>query len=893
MQVIISLIIALFSVYAIAQTDGETAMPIDAATPETQEDFEAVNSAEADAFAENTELEMIEVTGSYIKRVDEQGTSPVTVVSDKEAKATGRNSMADVFRESALTNQDTREDSLQGNPGAATAGIGIFDSSRILVLLDGQRLPKMGGSNSVDLNLIPMTAIERVEVLKDGASATYGSDAIGGVMNFITKKNFSGGTVSIRQTSAERGGASQGDVALSFGKTYKKSSFLVAVERKDNSHLADRDRDFSRMSNIAQQGSPSSNYGTVLDLNTGGGITTNPNCPAGNLDAAGICRYDYTTQSWNLPDNEQYSALLTGSYKFNKYLQTRTTTNLVHRKVNTQLAPPPDTVRLTGAQAEQIIPGFTAAGAGDAPVLLFYRLEEAGPRRGEDETNMFNVSQKFYGKVAGTWTWDLTGSFGKSIRRNTGQGYADRRVVVQKMLDKEYLPFAPQGQKGNLNGAFFTTHEGERSEQGTAKFVTTGALYNGGDIVGPIAMAVGGSLNWQSYSTDVDVITSSGNNWGGIGSNGIGTRNYQSLFQELSIFPTDSLEIGLAARFDSYSDFGDAVTPKISASWRATDNFMFRTSLGTGFRAPNLANLYGGRAISYPTFVDAVGEEFYGIPGAGSAQQYQMNTFANPNLQEEQSVFFNLGFVAQPKKNWSIETNFFYAKIKDGVGSPNNGFLIQTEQDQIQQAVDNGASLEQAQQIANAYMQDNFQTTIERGPDGRLISLNRPSAYNVSRNRLQGIDFVISNEARANLLGLPVGIYTRIEHMQFLRSENEPFPGLGMQGQRNIDWKNMISVTGVHRAHSFRIAARTTSGGDTNDSRFVEPGQGSLPTYTAYDLNYTYGKLFGGALTLGIKNVLDEDPPLDFTVQSPGARLDLTTYDIPGRVFFANFDYAF
>lgn len=886
MRALLLLGFCLYFAKAVGQ-DGATAVPIGdllKAQPEKQK--ELVNSEEARQFEETVELQMIEVTGSYIKRVDEEGPSPVKVITQKEARETGQSSVADVFREGAFTNQDIREDSLSSNPGVAAAGIGIFDAERVLTLLDGQRLPKVGGSNYVDLNLIPMSAIERVEILKDGASATYGSDAIGGVMNFITKKNFTGGTVSLQQTSQERGEGSRGNAQVSFGRTYKKGSILVAVERKDNSRMTDQSRDYSRITNVATQGSAAGNFGTLTDLNTGDNFA-NPDCPAGNLDAGGICRYDYTESSWNLPDIGQTSVLVSGEYKFNKHLKSKTTLTAVQRRVEGQLAPPPNTVRLTVAQAESAFgsSGFTAGGDRDAPVLLRYRLvDEAGPRRDVDETNTFFVAQKFHGKIKGSWTWDVTGSFAKSIRRNTGQGYANSQLVVQSILDGSHRPFDTGNKGSDLSDTLITRHLGQRSEQSGIKAVATGTIYNGGKYMGPIAWAIGGSLNWQRYSQDVDSVTAAGNNWGGIGNNGQGSRAYQGLFQEIAMFPTDNLEIGFATRFDNYSDFGNAVTPKVSLAWTITENFLFRSSLGAGFRAPNLGDLYRGDGLDYPTFVDVVGADA-GVPGADRAQQYERFTQQNQNLLEERSRFFNMGFVAQPKKNWSLEANYFYAKINDGVGTPSSSAMIRLEK----QMLDDGMT---AQEVA-AFFKDAYNVTIERASNGALNSISVPAALNVATERLHGIDLALTHQGSIRLFNTPIRVFTRMEHQQFLNVESESFPGDGMRFDRNIDWKNTASVTGLIGANSLRMAARTVSGGDTFFSEVTGAPEGSLPTFTAYDLSYTHGKFFGGAITAGIKNVFNDTPPLDETEFAPGDRLDRTIYDIPGRIFFANLDYAF
>jgi iron complex outermembrane recepter protein len=153
-----------------------------------------------------SKVEKIEVTGSHIKRIDVEGPAPVLTLDQEYLTRTGFNNVADVLRDTTVASfGGARESSLQGGAytGASTTSLRGFGSDRILILLDGKRLPTLGGSSSVDLALIPMAAVERIEILKDGASAIYGSDALGGVINIITKRNYDGSSVEIGYTQPE------------------------------------------------------------------------------------------------------------------------------------------------------------------------------------------------------------------------------------------------------------------------------------------------------------------------------------------------------------------------------------------------------------------------------------------------------------------------------------------------------------------------------------------------------------------------------------------------------------------------------------------------------------------------------------------------------------------
>jgi iron complex outermembrane recepter protein len=853
MQVMFTLLCCLFSVFAVAQNDSsETTLPIEEVVQETKT------------------LKKIEVTGSYIKRVDEEAPNPVQTITSETLQKSGYNSVADVFRDNAITSGGVREDSGNGNPGAATTGIGPFGDNSILILLDGNRVPKMGGDNSVDLNLIPMAAIERVEILKDGASALYGSDAIGGVINFITKKNYDGGGVSLGQSLSQAGGADRFDAGVTFGKQFKKGSFNAVMQFRNNGELRDADRDYTKVSNLFVQGSSTADHPTWVDAN---GQSQSPDCPAGQTlnDAQGTkCYFDYSQYSWNMPKLNQYSTLLSGNYKLSENLKLRSQAVLSYRETFTRFAPAPGRFRLTEQQAVNLgIPNVPAGG-----MNVKYRIVEGGGTRDQqDETLSYNVSQSIEGKIAGSWTWDVTGTTGKNDARQEGQGYADIRVL-QSLIDQGiFIPTAAPGNRGDISSAMFTPFQEISSTQDEIRAVATGQLSDS------VSLAIGTAAGWQSYDERADEVTISGNSLGGNGSVGAGSRSNQAVFAEMSAFPTESLELSLAGRYDSYSDFGQTFNPKLSASWQATDKFMFRSSVGTGFRAPNLSNLYGGASVGFPSFIDTPGCV---ASGAGSPNclttQYEVATFANPNLKEENSVFYNFGFVGQPKKNWSIESNFFIADITNSVGPLGGTDLMRA-----------------ANVFGEAYLRDNYNIDIQRDLSGAIEVINMPSAFNLAAISYRGIDFRVTNQTNVKLVGKSFSLVNDFTHIQFLNTEREPFPGAGTV--RNFDnyFKSNIGTTLIRNDHSLRVATRTISGGDKNANIGGLPGDvgyGSLRTHTEFDLNYAVNNLVKKrlALNVGVKNLFDAARPLDETSQQA---LATSIYDPIGRYFYTRVDYTF
>ncbi len=852
MQVLFVLGYCLFSVFAIAQNDASnTTIPLEEVVQETKV------------------LKKIEVTGSYIKRVDEEAPNPVQTITSETLQKSGYNSVADVLRDNALTTGGDRENAINGNPGAATTGIGPFNSDSILVLLDGNRLPKMGGENSVDLNLIPTAAIERIEILKDGASATYGSDAIGGVINFITKKDYNGGSVSLGQSIAEAGGAERTDFFGTFGKTFKRGSVTGIIQYRNNAELASADRPFTTVTDLAVQGSGTSQVGQWTDTN---GDNQFLSCPPDQLvtdDSGSYCLFDYSKYSWEMPKISQYSTLLNANYKLNENIKLKSQVNFTYRDVETRLAPAPGTLQITPAQAAAIGITNPAINPLNGLVDVRYRLLSAGTRDQQDQTTAYNMSQSVEGKIGGSWTWDATGSYADSRGRSDGRGFADTRIL-SGLIGNGYNPLLPLDQQGSIATALTNPYEVTQSRQAEGRIIATGQMSESSSL------AVGASSAWQMYRSEVDDVTAANSSYGGNGGNGFGTRSYEAVFTEASIFPVEDIEIGLAARYDNYSDFGSTINPKLSVSWQANDKLMFRTSVGTGFRAPNLADLYNGGSLGYPRMRDTTGcTAAGGIGPSCSTRQYEVSTNSNPNLTQEKSMYYNAGFILQPKRNWSIESNVFIAKIDDAVGS--------LQMNQVMRAA--GAFGEQ-------FLRDNYQIDIIRNGTGQIDRINMLSAYNISTSVKQGLDFSLTTQSKANV-GVPIDVVFNMSHIQYLKNAEEAFPGLGVQNIQDNYFKNNLNLTAIRNDHSLRSSLRTLSGGDksSNYGAVGAVGGGSLRTHTEFDMNYNKQNLFKKVgFNVGVKNVFNAKRPLDESAQ---VALDTRFYDPIGRYYYTTLNYTF
>ncbi|MCC6137754.1 MAG: TonB-dependent receptor [Bdellovibrionaceae bacterium] len=822
---------------------------------------------------QNVQAKKIVVTGSYIKRVDEEGPAAVQTINKEDLKKQGQNSVADVLRNAAISGGGTRETSGSNQAGTATASLRGFGSGDILVLLNGQRLPKIGGGNTVDLNLIPISAIERVEILKDGASALYGSDALGGVINFITKKDFNGSSITARYSQPEEKGGSRLDILGSTGYSNERFSILGVLQYRNNKAIYDADRDFSKIQDVATQGSPSGSPGYWIDDNgRHPGFPSNP-CPANQIDASDRCRFDYSVYATGLPDIEQVSGMVYGTYKVSENIKA--SLNTIYNRRNTEyvFAPGPGPFDISNAQALAL--GLPAVG----DVTIVHRtVEELGTRNTRNSTDAIIAQPTVEGKI-GTWDWELAGSYGSAVTRNDNyNGYARLDTMLALLAANQWNPTAAPGAKGSLETARYQPWQDITTTQSTARLLTTGQIYGGGDTVGPLAGAIGISADRQDYKERVDDLSTADPDniyGGGSGASGQGDRNFHSLFTELSFFPVDTIETGLALRYDKFSDFGSTFNPKLSASWQATKTTLFRASVGTGFRAPNLDSLYGGVSSGFSTFIDRLACNA-GESDACAAGQYLVQSSGNRNLKEERSLFYNVGFATQPKKNWSLSVDAFYAIIKDRVG------LSLTDLTRVEEMIGKAGVLAQ------------YGIDITR-VDGLIERIDGVKDQNLATDKTGGIDFSLKNETPGRLFGNSVIFQTAFDHQHVVYSRFNSFSILPSERNRDLNWRNVISFGVKTERQFYRLGIRTIPGGDKsrNQGEANVVGFGSTFTYTEYDFDYVYSNFFGGDLSFGLRNLFGSDRPLDDTVGVRADFLNDSIYDPVGRTAYLGYTYNF
>jgi iron complex outermembrane receptor protein len=592
------------------------------------------------------------------------------VTLDDEALArTGLTSTADILQRlpSASGGLNSRVNSSGnfGNPpdgggvGAGSAEIDLryLGARRTLVLLDGLRLTSgssaSGIPSSVDLNIIPQSMISRIEVLQDGASPIYGSDAIAGVVNIITKERQRGFEASAQYGEYfEEGDGETQDYNLSWGTGNDRTDLVVGFSYVDQNSVSAADRDISQFPDPGATActpncSSFTPLGRFAGINPGGGALPSltlkgaipgngrprfdPADPTGaNSDFAPFTvasRFNFAPFNYILTPSERIGGFVSFKQDLGADVTFRLKAIYNNRQSKNQAAPLPLGVgpdagfgnlldRISIDLTNPFNPfGVTlsAGGAGNPPAnyqFVYRRLVEAGPRRYSQEVDTFYLTGTLDGRfeLAGReWFWDANAVLGYNDAQQAFQGNVNSQRLQQAVgpiaaCTAPCVPFNFFGGAGSITPeqlAFVTYTERNRSDQRLQDFSLnlTGDLF---DLpAGPLGVALGYEHRDQRGSFDPDPITAAGFSSDIPALPSAGRFNVDEVYAELRApilkdLPfVDELEASFAARHSNYSTFGGTTTLKAGVLWKPVESLLLRGTWGEGFRAPGIGELFG------------------------------------------------------------------------------------------------------------------------------------------------------------------------------------------------------------------------------------------------------------------------------------------------------------
>jgi iron complex outermembrane receptor protein len=894
----------------------------------------AFAQAPAAAAKADDKVDRIEVTGSLIKRVEGEAALPVTVISIDELLKAGVTNAEQAVKLIAQQQGGTvTSASVSGTNGAASyANLRALGAQRTLVLLNGKRIVSNPFSSvAVDLNTLPLAAVQRIEVLSDGASATYGTDAIAGVINFITHKDFRGGTISAEaQVPKDKGGEQyKADILAGMGNMAKQGwNVNVAFSYRENKPMFGTDRDFSRSAFIPEYGLNALSPTTFPANYTQGSLVTNPSIPTcapptsiytpqGNGVGLGTTRCGADTQAftWTIPDQKQWNGSIRGTLALDANHTASFDYFKANNKVRTRIAPSPEG-GLTMGPDSPFYPGNGITPITDpalnrtATISIGWRTTVLGARSGEQENNTERAVASLEGSGFG-WDYQAAGLWSKAKVENYFlNGYPTTTAMLNGVRGTNGAPFLnPFGPQTAAGLAFLQANQVlglVQSGEGKLSSISASAsrpLFNLAGGATQLALATEFRKEEMLYLTDVPKVSQAASSGlAGSGARRAGDRDVKALAAELNLPILKNLELAISARYDKYSDFGSTTNPKAAIRFTPHKDLLLRTSYNEGFTAPTLTQLYAptsttftGGAYNDPLLCPngVVNPAAGGIASRDCRIQFQQQQGGNTQLTPENSKAWTVGFVYQITPKLSVGLDQWFYRVKNNISVLGENTIF-------------GDPVT----YANLYVR------CSRAPAALQASIGAcrvpggdPLAYIINTNQNLGDTFTRGVDLQANWASgaTPYGAFTAslrgtyVTDYQFQVVKNGAYfypvgnynanfggPVIRYQQVTNFGWQKGNWSTNL--LNRFQSGYRDQNGGSVAPSFRTN----TVKSYSIFDLAVTYTGFKGLTLQGGLLNLANTDPP--FTNQT--ARFQARAYDDRvhnplGRVYTFSAKYNF
>jgi iron complex outermembrane receptor protein len=885
----------------------------------------------------------VEITGSSIKRVAKEGALPVQIISadtlQKQGITSAEQLMATISANGTGADNPTSGNNVFGADADRVSGGASFASFRglgpnsTLVLINGRRAPTHGKSGkAVDLNSIPMAAISRIEILKDGASAIYGTDAIGGVMNIILRTDYQGAEASAYTNVTEAGGGNihRGSLIVGHGDLDNDGFNVMATASfTKNEKLESRQRAFANGFQPARglspdtTGTPYANQLTGANTALGTGfkvpgdantyLQANPLSFQGKCDTVeGMsqyqtalwkdvtsplrstysCAYDYGGDYVMQSPSEQTNLLLRGTYKLAPDHKMFVEAIGSRSQVISILTPAQISTSLSNGNAypvggqyyqdlSSIIPSFDRT----KPIIYKWRANPLGNRTQENTTESGRLLVGMEGTLR---NWDY--KVGLSKAQSTSHmelldGYAYTTDFYRVLGSGIVNPWSVDGtqtkaamdaiEATKYRGAFQTGKTTMTQLDGTV----SGELF---DLpAGKLAMAAGFDFRRESYLYTQDVaaepiLLSPGN-----ANLPKATRDVKALFAEFIVPVTKDLELQLAVRRDDYSVIGATTNPKVAFRYQPASWLLFRGSANKGFLAPSFTQLYTGALPQEMSsgVVDTVGCAAHpNDPRFCAPDRFDYLSGGNQNLKPETSKQGTLGLVVEPFKGFSASIDWWAINMRDRILNRTPTIVLQNP--------------------------EALSENIIRNPDG-TIQYIQAGWINAAGAKTRGIDLGLRGDGKfeggwkwsATLDG------TWTDSFKFAEIEGQPYKeyvGQFFTRDLYLKWKHSATFSVTKGDWNVLVSNNFASG---YKDQLPNAGKGTPPagfdpdvsSYTRFGLATTYKGFKNTSITFGVQNLFDRDPP--FTAHNVddvvGAGWDPRVADPRGRAYTLNLSYKF
>jgi iron complex outermembrane receptor protein len=614
----------------------------------------------------------------------------VQVLTREDIERTGKTSIEAVLRGLTVDGVGSIPGSFSngfasGSSAVSLRGLGVNST---LVLLNGRRMTTYGLADDgtrtfVDLNSLPLEAVERIEVLKDGASAIYGADAVGGVVNVILRKSYNGAVMGASYGQANEG---DGQTVRAFGSygfgnlDSDKYNVFFTLEASKQKNIWSTDRGFIGEADHTSRGyydthlgaprpyfslaTPTANtpFGTARLAGTGP-RTNVIACNPAQIDATtGLCRYNSLEEQEVQPEIERVNLFTRGTLQINQSLTGYAELGFFNTKTkaNGTLGANNDAGVFNPADpANPIVhglmnlPGTHPDNTLGGDATFGYRPIELGGRDQVTDNQVFRGLVGLQGSNFG-WDWDTGLLYAKSKLKNTNTGFINYDVMQAALNNGTYRINMPNTTDPSVIAAVSPALVTKPTSS-----VTSIDLRASRELMplegGPLGLALGGEARWEESNNPAVPGTDTGSIVGLGYSQFNMKRNVQAIYGELVAPVTKWLELSGALRYDHYSDFGNSTTPKVGFKIKPMDQFAIRGTYAEAFRAPGAAEV-GGTSFGFTT---------YGIVSLG-----------NPNIQPEKAKSYTLGLIFEPMQDLSATLDYWRVDRRNEIVQADPNSLI-------------------------------------------------------------------------------------------------------------------------------------------------------------------------------------------------------------------------
>jgi len=840
-------------------------------------------------------LQGVEVTGSRIRQIDKETALPVAVFTAKDIAQTGDLTVAQFLQD--LTQNTFGSDAVPtslsagGAEGAFTVNLRGLGSERTLVLMDGQRLPLDPALSppAVNLNIIPLAIIDRVEVLKDGASAIYGSDAIGGVINIITKKKFDGVEASAQYDNPVQKGGKGADASFIAGGSTAKGSAYFSFEHSQEAAITYADRPYLKQA-LSAYGDPGTvgdafnhttgieNYGLEVPFSTCptavGASSTSPN--SGPVYGGSYCGFNIGSQAWVTAGVSRDTLMGGANYKFTDSISGYAKAMVTRSVTQAQSASAPAT---SGFDNPYSLPEVAYNNPNNPDpgydLYLLFRPLDNGPRHDTISDTISNVMAGVKGEFdyfgTSEWALDVTNSGYRQSDIGTGYGLAS--ALQAAINNGTYNPFNPSSTPGGASSFDYTISNNNNYDQNTlGGHVSLDNLlaYSGTSFRLPLVVGfdyrdekyatIGDSQSQTAFTYASDGTISGAtlsNVFGNAGGSSQGNRSEYAIYGESQVsFLNDRVTIDGAYRYDKYSIGGSKASPKISLALRPVDPLLVRATYSEGFRAPTLFDLFASPAQSFDAAIDTYGcaQGITSEPApCSSGEQRQSFRVGSDTLKPETSRNVSAGFVYSPLRSLTLTADYYRITLSNGITQLTAQQVLNNDYNCL---TNTGKACTDAASLGTVVRASNDAIEFVYEPKTNAASINT-DGYDID------LDYKLKT-SQYGLFDFDLALTQVLSFLQQGGAGQETYQEVGYFGTPSKRGTFTVNWT-LQRFTSTAVWHRTWSTPDcdfaTHQDSIGSCGTDRVNSFNDVDLQLTYAAPWKGTFKVGVRNLFNLDPP--------------------------------